>query len=97
MNREFVLRIGRETSLLILMESGKTLGEKGWPEARDMGRKLFEAIRDLLAEAGLQAGDVPLFRIEADQDVLESSTSLRIAETVQKVYTFSVSRSHSSA
>src|SRR3990167_6410658 len=92
----FVLTVGRESSTLLLKKGEEGIGEKSWKEDRDMGKRLFESIEELLQKSRLAPKDVTEFGLEAAPDVLESSTSLRIAETVQKVYTFAVSRSRSS-
>ncbi|MEK7494931.1 MAG: hypothetical protein AAB615_03620 [Patescibacteria group bacterium] len=92
----FLLHIGREHSKLSLLNEAGLVVEHTWEESRDMGRRLFEAISAILKEQNLSPKDVSLFEIETEDDVLDSSTSKRIAETVQKVYTFSVSRLHSS-
>lgn len=64
--------------------------ERNWPEARDMGRQLFEGIAALLKEQGIKPEAVEDFVVEsALPDVY---TSTRIAETVKKVYAFGVRR-----
>ena len=64
------------------------MGAVEWPEERDMGRRVFEAIEKLLKKHGLKPMDIAEFRVESD--LPDHSTSRRIAETVQKVYTFGV-------
>lgn len=87
----FRLKVEKDKSSLALIESGIVKAVHEWPESRDMGRKLFEAIETILQERGLKPQDIAEFRIVSD--LPESSTSRRIAETVAKVYTFGVSLS----
>lgn len=84
----FKLHLEKESSQLSLLKDGENIGERTWPEARDMGQRLFEAIAELLKEQGLKPEAVGEFLVEsALPDVYTSS---RIAETVKKVYTFGV-------
>ncbi len=85
----FELTVGKEKSKLSLFHESKEVASKEWPESRDMGKKLFEAIDEVLREQGLKAEDITDFQVMSD--LPEFSTSRRIAETVQKVYTFGVS------
>lgn len=80
----FRLKIEKEKSRLSLLEDGKEKASREWQEARDMGRKLFEAIAELLEKNTLQPEQVNDFRIVSSMP--ESYTSMRIAETVKKVY-----------
>jgi hypothetical protein len=86
----FKLKIEKERSSLALMEDEAVLVVREWVESRDMGRQLFQAIDELLAEQGIRPEDVASFEI--DSDMPENYTSMRIAETVRKVYTFGVDR-----
>lgn len=84
----FNLKIEQTGSRLVLLENGIEKAAKEWPEARDMGRQLFQAITELLKEHGLKPEAVGDFVVEsALPDVYTSS---RIAETVKKVYAFGV-------
>ena len=85
----FKLHLEKETSKLTLLDGNEEVTSREWPESRDMGRRLFEAIDGLLAEAWLKPEDVRGFEIESE--LHETATSNRIAETVQRVYTFVVS------
>lgn len=84
----FNLVITKDQSKLSLLEDGKEKGAREWQEGRDMGRRLFEGIAELLKENSLQPIDVSDFVVESDMP--EGYTSMRIAETVKKVYTFGV-------
>lgn len=84
----FKLKIEKEKSTLSLLENGAARAVKEWPEDRDMGRRLFEAIADLLAENDLSPEQVSDFIVESEMP--DNYTSMRIAETVKKVYTFGV-------
>jgi hypothetical protein len=86
----FRLTISREKSMLMLASDGTELAKKEWSESRDMGRQLFRAIDELLVEQGMRPEDVADF--EVDSDMPDGYTSMRIAETVKRVYTFSVDR-----
>ncbi|MDD2767015.1 MAG: hypothetical protein PHH40_04660 [Candidatus Moranbacteria bacterium] len=88
----FNLKIEKEKSELSLSKDGLVLGKKEWEEGRDMGRRLFQGIADLLAENNLRADEVTDFVI--DSEIPDNYTSMRIAETVKRVYTFGVTFSH---
>lgn len=60
----FLLTLTKTDARLALLQEGKVVAEKSWAESRDMGRQLFEAIRDLLAEARLEPAQVTDFRLE---------------------------------
>lgn len=86
----FKLIITKAESRLQLQKDEAVQDERIWPESRDMGRKLFEAIEDILKKNNLKPEEVGDFQVES---VLpEMYTSVRIAETVKKVYTFGVER-----
>jgi tRNA A37 threonylcarbamoyladenosine modification protein TsaB len=82
----FRLEIGREESKLALLEGGGVISSREWPEARDMGHQLFEAIDILLKQSGVVPTDVTHFDIETD--IPESFTSVRIAESVAKAWEY---------
>lgn len=84
----FKLLVKKEGSQLSLIKDGNEVGRVVWPEERDMGRRLFEAVDELLKKNGLEPEDVGEFVVESD--LSEYSTSRRIAETVQKVYSWAV-------
>ncbi|MDP3957792.1 MAG: hypothetical protein Q8Q10_04835 [bacterium] len=86
----FKLVITKEQSKLTLLKDEQVLAEKKWQEGRDMGRRLFEGIAGLLKENNLQPQEVSDFVV--DSDMPEGYTSMRIAETVRKVYEFAVKR-----
>lgn len=90
----FSLHIAKESSTLSILKNGDVSDVRSWPEQRDMGRKLFEAIDVLLQTCGLAPAQVSDFIIESD--LPEHATSLRIAETVKKVYAFGVALPRSS-
>ena len=84
----FRLELKKESSKLSLLKDEVVVDERSWPEARDMGRQLFQAITELLKEHGLKPEAVGDFVVEsALPDVYTSS---RLAETVKKVYAFGV-------
>jgi len=84
----FHLKIEKEKSALSLIQEGSVVMSEEWLEGRDMGRKLFTAIATLLEKNNLQPEQVSNFVVEGE--LPEGSTSMRIAETVKKVYTFGV-------
>jgi tRNA A37 threonylcarbamoyladenosine modification protein TsaB len=86
MTRAFRLEIGREGSRLALLEEGREISSREWPEARDMGHQLFEVIDSLLKEADIVPTEVTDFNIETD--ILESFTSVRIAQSVAKAWEY---------
>lgn len=86
----FHLKIEKEKSGLSLLKDGLILGKKEWEEGRDMGRRLFEGIAELLRENNLEAKQISDMVI--DSEIPENYTSMRIAETVKKVYAFAVQR-----
>ncbi len=86
----FKLKLEKTKSELVLLEDGTTKAVRAWPEARDMGTKLFEAMAEILKEQGIQPKDVSDFAVESE--LPDVYTSTRIAETVKKVYAFGVRR-----
>ena len=86
----FRLKLEKEKSQLVLLKDDAVIGERAWPEARDMGAKLFEAMAEILKEQGIQPKDVSDFAVESE--LPDVYTSTRIAETVKKVYAFGVRR-----
>ena len=89
----FELTVTQTTSTLALYKEDVVIGGKTWQEGRDMGKQLFVAIEQLLAEACLSPCAITDFRIVSA--LPDSSTSRRIAETLAKVYTFGVRTSGS--
>ncbi len=85
----FHLKIEKEKSSLSLMQGSEAVAVREWPEERDMGRRLFQAIAELLKENNLKSEQVNDFIV--DSEMPDNYTSMRIAETVKKVYTFGVS------
>lgn len=83
-----VLTVEKEKSLLVLLENGTERARRDWEESRDMGRRAFESIEEVLHEAGIGPGEVASFQVISE--LSDSSTSRRIAETVASVYTFGV-------
>ncbi len=86
----FRLKLEKEKSQLVLLKDDAVIGERSWPEARDMGTKLFEAMAEILKEQGLEPAAVSDFAVESE--LPDVYTSTRIAETVKKVYAFGVRR-----
>ena len=84
----FRLELKKESSRLVLLGDESIVSERAWPEARDMGQKLFAALADMLKEQGLKPEAIGDFVVESD--LPDVYTSTRIAETVKKVYTFGV-------
>ncbi len=86
----FRLKLEKEKSQLALLKDDIEVTVRSWPEARDMGVKLFEALADMLKEQGLKPEAVEDFVVESD--LPDVYTSTRIAETLKKVYAFGVKR-----
>lgn len=84
----FRLKVGKETSSLDLVKDSVVVESRDWGESRDMGQRLFVSIAELLTKHGLKPEEVGEFEI--DSDVPDNYTSMRIAETVRKVYAFAV-------
>jgi hypothetical protein len=84
----FTLHLKKDSSTLTLSQDGVVRGERSWPEARDMGRRLFESLAELLKGHDLKPEMVEDFVVESE--LPEIYTSARIAETVKRVYTFGV-------
>lgn len=89
----FLLTLTKTDAELELVRGGEVVAVKHWTESRDMGRQLFEAIEALLRENDLKPADVADFRLETD--VSDNFTSVKIAQTVSRVYNWAV-RSQSS-
>ncbi len=86
----FRLVLKKEKSKLSLLSDGEEVAAREWPEARDMGTRLFETITELLKEQNLKPETVKDFVVESE--LPDVYTSTRIAETVKKVYAFGVRR-----
>lgn len=86
----FRLELKKESSKLTLLKDGEKKSERSWPEARDMGTKLFVAMAEILQEQGLRPAAVGDFVVESE--LPDVYTSTRIAETVKKVYAFGVGK-----
>mgnify|MGYP000302324352 CR=1 FL=1 len=84
----FRLVLQKEKSKLALFNDDKEVAVRSWPEARDMGTKLFTAMAEILKEQHLKPTDVADFEVESE--LPDVYTSTRIAETVKKVYAFGV-------
>lgn len=85
----FLLTLTKTDAKLVLTKDGEVVAEKTWAESRDLGRQLFEGIDALLQENDLNPQDVSDFRLETA--VSDNFTSVKIAETVARVYTWAVS------
>lgn len=85
------LTVNKETSSLSLFKEGEKVSTKEWSEARDMGRQLLEALKEILEEAKVETKEVEVFTVEGDAP--ENFTSKRIAETVAGVYNFTIAES----
>lgn len=84
----FKLYIKKEKSRLVLLNGNEEVAGREWSEGHDMGRQLFAAIAELLRENSLTPERIGEFVV--DTQVPEHATSVRIAETVQRMYTFGV-------
>ncbi len=84
----FKLKLQKDASTLFLLKDGEVLDEQTWPESRDMGRRLFESLAELLKKHTLKPEMIEDFVVESE--LPEIYTSARIAETVKRVYTFGV-------
>jgi tRNA A37 threonylcarbamoyladenosine modification protein TsaB len=91
MNGAFKLHIGERRSRLMLLDDGREIASREWEESRDMGRRLFEAIDEILTEAELAPADIASFDVETD--VSDNFTSVKIAQIVATTYEFGVKRS----
>ncbi len=83
-----VLTVEKEQSALVLFEGGVERARRDWEESRDMGRRAFESIEEVLREVGTNPKEVVSFQVISE--LPDASTSRRIAETVASVYTFGV-------
>jgi hypothetical protein len=88
-----IMTVEKEQSRLALLEGGVERAAREWEESRDMGRRAFESIEEVLREAGIAPEDVTSFQVISE--LPDASTSRRIAETVASVYTFGVETSDS--
>lgn len=86
----FKLVLQKESSKLALVRDDVIVTERMWPEARDMGTKVFEAMGEILKETGLRPDQVSDCVVESD--LPDVYTSTRIAETLKMVYAFGVKR-----
>ena len=84
------LTVNQDASVLALMKDEVLVGERAWQEERDMGKQLLSALQGILAENAIDKTEIKEFVI--DGNAKENFTSRRIAETVQKVYTFAINQ-----
>ncbi len=84
------LTVNQTTSSLVMKWDGTVLKEKSWAEERDMGKQLLTALKEIFEETGVRPEEVETFLVEGEAP--ENFTSRRIAETVQKVYTFAINQ-----
>lgn len=87
------MTVEKEKSRLVLLQNGRERAAREWEESRDMGRRVFESIEEVLREAGIDPGEVASFQVISE--LPDASTSRRIAETVARMYTFGVQASGS--
>lgn len=88
MTYTFKLKLEKTKSELSLLEDGTVKAVREWPEARDMGTKVFEAMAEILKGEGLRPDEVSDCVVESE--LPDVYTSTRIAETIKKVYGFAV-------
>lgn len=86
----FRLELRKKSSTLSLLQGESVVDERTWPEARDMGTRVFSALAELLKAHNLKAEEVGDFLVASE--LPDVYTSSRIAETVKKVYAFGVRR-----
>ncbi len=84
------LTVNQDASVVHLMKDDEVIGERSWQEERDMGKQLLSALDGILTENGVDKTLIKEFMI--DGNAKENFTSRRIAETVQKVYTFAINQ-----
>jgi tRNA A37 threonylcarbamoyladenosine modification protein TsaB len=84
------LTVNQDASVLRLMQDEEIVGERSWQEERDMGKQLLSALQGILTENAVDKTEIKEFVI--DGNAKENFTSRRIAETVQKVYTFAINQ-----
>ena len=84
----FLLTLTKTEAILELEKGKDIVAARKWQESRDMGRQLFEALRDLLTEAKLKPTDIVDFKLETD--VTDNFTSVKIAQTVREIFLFAV-------
>lgn len=84
------LTVNQDASVLSLMKDEVLVGERSWQEERDMGKQLLSALDGILTENAVDKTEIKEFVI--DGNAKENFTSRRIAETVQKVYTFAINQ-----
>ena len=84
------LTVNQDASVLSLMKDEVLVGERSWQEERDMGKQLLSALDGILTENAVDKTEIKEFVI--DGNTKENFTSRRIAETVQKVYTFAINQ-----
>jgi hypothetical protein len=84
------LTVNQELSILRLCKDEEVIQERTWVEERDMGKQLLSSLESVIRESGVEKTLIKDFVI--DGDAKENFTSRRIAETVQKVYTFAINQ-----
>lgn len=86
----FRLKLEKEKSRLALLKDDVEVTVREWPEARDMGQQLFQAMDALLREHNFKPEGIADLGVESE--LPDVYTSARIAETVRKVYQFAVKK-----
>lgn len=84
----FLLTLTKTDARLELRKWEEVVAFKEWQESRDMGRQLFEAIQSLLSQKDLEPKEITDFQVRTD--IPDNFTSVKIAETVARVYTWAV-------
>lgn len=84
----FLLILTKTDARLELRKGEEVVVLKEWQESRDMGRQLFSAIQSLLSQKDLEPKEVTGFQVRTD--ISDNFTSVKIAETVARVYTWAV-------
>lgn len=84
----FELKMMKERSTLVLRCDGEISAKIEWEEGRDMGRRLFQGIAAVLKENNVEPKQISDMVI--DSEIPENYTSMRIAETVKRVYAFGI-------
>jgi hypothetical protein len=75
MTYRLVLTVEKEQSVLVLFEGGVERARRDWEESRDMGRRAFESIEEVLHEAGIGPQEVLSFQVISELPDASTSTA----------------------
>lgn len=90
MSYAFSLKIEKENSHLVLLEDGREVAMRKWPEERGSGKAILTAIDEILTEMNMTPQMVDNFII--DSSLPETYTSYKVAKMIAVTYGFATKK-----